>query len=171
VLFAGSFRPYKRADLVVKQAVRWPEVEFRLAGHGEEEENCRRLASELSCRKVHFLGHLGQAELGREMRNADVFLFPSELEGHPQVLLQAAGCGLPVIAMDSYHPDAVVNGQTGFLVSSEEELAEKLDRLLKDASLRAAMAKASIEHASRFDWDRAAAEWARAFENVAGKIA
>ena len=171
MLFAGSFRPYKRADLVVKQAVRWPEVEFRLAGHGEEEENCRRLASELSCRKVHFLGHLGQAELGREMRNADVFLFPSELEGHPQVLLQAAGCGLPVIAMDSYHPDAVVNGQTGFLVSSEEELAEKLDRLLKDASLRAAMAKASIEHASRFDWDRAAAEWARAFENVAGKIA
>ncbi len=169
VLYVGSFRPYKRADLVVKQAARWPEVEFRLAGHGEEEEACRRLASELKCRNAHFLGHVGQAEVGREMRNADVFLFPSELEGHPQVLLQAAGCGLPVIAMDSYHPDAVVNGQTGFLVSGEEELAEKLDRLLQDASLRAAMAKASVEHAARFDWDRAAADWARAFENVAGK--
>jgi glycosyltransferase involved in cell wall biosynthesis len=171
VLYAGSFRRYKRADLVLKQAARWPEVEFRLAGRGEEEEACRRLASELGCRKAHFLGHLGQAELGREMRNADAFLFPSELEGHPQVLLQAAGCGLPVIAVDSYHPDAVVDGQTGFLVSSEEDLAGKLDRLLKDGSLRAAMAKASIEHASGFDWDRAAADWARAFENVAGKNA
>lgn len=171
VLYAGSFRSYKRADLVVKQAARWPEVEFRLAGHGEEQETCRRLASELGCQKVHFLGHVAQADLGREMRNADVFLFPSELEGHPQVLLQAAGCGLPVIAVDSYHPDAVVNGQTGFLVSGEDELAEKLDRLLKDASLRATMSKASIEHASKFDWDRAAAGWARAFEDVAGNNA
>jgi glycosyltransferase involved in cell wall biosynthesis len=171
VLYAGSFRSYKRAELAVKQAARWPEVEFRLAGRGEEEEACRRLASELGCRKVRFLGHLGQAELGREMRNADVFLFPSELEGHPQVLLQAAGCGLPVIAMDSYHPDAVVNGQTGFLVSSEEDLAGKLERLLKDGSLRTAMSKASIEHASSFNWDRAAADWARAFENVAGRDA
>src|SRR5229473_1294658 len=61
----------------------WTEVEFRLAGRGEEEEGCRRLASELKCRNAHFLGHVRQEELGREMRNADVFLFPSELEGHP----------------------------------------------------------------------------------------
>lgn len=171
VLFAGSFRPYKRADLVVKQAARWPRVEFRLAGGGEEDEACRRLASELGCGNVHFLGHLGQAELGNEMRHADVFLFPSELEGHPQVLLQAAGCGLPCIAMNSYHPDAIVDGETGFLVEDEGELAQKFDLLVQDASLRATMSKAAVKHAARFDWDQSAAQWATVFEKVAGENA
>ncbi len=171
VLFAGSFRSYKRIDLVVRQAARWPQVEFRLAGSGEQEEECRRLASELSCRNVYFLGHLGQAELGNEMRRADIFLFPSELEGHPQVLLQAAGCGLPCIAMNSYHPDAIMDGETGFLVGSADEFAQKFDVLVKDPALRATMSKAAARHAARFDWDQVAAQWAQAFEKVAGENA
>jgi glycosyltransferase involved in cell wall biosynthesis len=169
VLFAGSFRPYKRVDLVVRQAARWPQIEFRLAGRGEEEEPCRRLASELGCANVHFLGHLGQAELGNEMRHADIFLFPSELEGHPQVLLQAAGCELPCIAMNSYHPDAIVDGETGFLVGSAGEFAEKFDVLVRDPARRATMSKAAARHATHFDWDQVAAQWAQAFEKVAGE--
>jgi glycosyltransferase involved in cell wall biosynthesis len=165
VLFAGSFRPYKRADIVVKQAARWPQVEFRLVGRGEEESRCRQTAGPLS--NVQFLGHLNQAQVGAEMRNADAFLFPSELEGHPQVLLQAAGCGLPAIAMNCYRPDAIVDGQTGFLVGDEEELGQKLDLLLKDGSLRQQMSKAAHQHAANFSWDRAATEWAKAFEKVA----
>jgi glycosyltransferase involved in cell wall biosynthesis len=171
VLFAGSFRRYKRPDVVVKQAARWPQIEFRLAGGGEEEGSCRRLASDLGCKNVHFLGHLGQAELGNEMRRANIFLFPSELEGHPQVLLQAAGCGLPSIAMSFYHPDAIVNGETGFLASSESELVEKFDLLVQDADLRARMSKAAVAHAVHFDWDQVAAQWGRAFEKVVGERA
>jgi glycosyltransferase involved in cell wall biosynthesis len=171
VLYAGSFRPYKRVDLAVRQAARWPQVEFRIAGRGEEEEACRRLASELGCKNVHFLGHMGQADLGNEMRHADIFLFPSELEGHPQVLLQAAGCGLPCVAMNSYHPDAIVDGETGFLVGNADELAQKFDMLVKDPVLRAKMATAAASHAQRFDWDQVAAQWAQAFEKVAGENA
>jgi glycosyltransferase involved in cell wall biosynthesis len=171
VLFAGSFRPYKRVDLVIRQAARWPQAQFRIAGRGEEEEACRRLASELGCTNVHFLGHIGQAELGNEMRRADIFLFPSELEGHPQVLLQAAGCGLPCVAMNSYHPDAIVDGETGFLVGSAEELAQKFDALVKDPALRAAMSKAAAKYSNRFDWDRVTEQWAQAFEKVAGENA
>ena len=171
VLYAGSFRPYKRVDLVVRQAARWPQLEFRLAGRGEEEEACRQLASELGCSNVHFLGHLLQAELGNEMRRADIFLFPSELEGHPQVLLQAAGCGLPCIAMNSYHPDSIVDGETGFLAGSSDEFAQKFDALVKDPALRATMSKAAARHATHFDWDQVAAQWTQAFEKVAGENA
>jgi len=105
------------------------------------------------------------------MRNANVFLFPSQLEGHPQVLLQAAGCGLPSIAMSSYLPDAVVNGETGLLVNGENELSEKLDLLLADTALRARMSQAAVEHAKAFDWDKAATDWAHAFEQVMGERA
>jgi D-inositol-3-phosphate glycosyltransferase len=125
----------------------------------------------LGCTNVHFLGHIGQADLGNEMRRADIFLFPSELEGHPQVLLQAAGCGLPCVAMNSYRPDAIVEGETGFLATSGDEFAEKFDVLVKDPALRATMSKAAARHSTRFDWDQVAAQWAKAFEKVLGENA
>jgi len=170
-LFAGSFRKYKRADIVVRQAARWPNIAFRLAGKGEEEDACFNLARELGCENVRFLGHLAQAELGTEMRQADIFLFPSQLEGHPQVLLQAAACGLPCVAMNSYHPDAVVDGKTGFLAADEREFCEKFDCLVQDAVLRESMAAAAREHSRQFDWDRVAAQWAEVFETVTRQVA
>ena len=170
-LFAGSFRAYKRVDWVVKQAARSPHIKFRLAGCGETEEHCQRLASDLQCSNVRFLGHLSQSDLGNEMRGADLFLFPSELEGHPQVLLQAAACGLPVLAMDSYRPDAVVDGKTGFLAADEQDFEQKFDLLAGDPTLRARMSKASIEHSAQFDWGRVTAQWAQAFNRAAGERA
>ena len=166
VLFAGSFRPYKRAELVVQQAARLPHAQFALAGTGEDQLRCRRLAEELNCANVTFLGHLSLHQLGDEMRHSDIFLFPSLLEGHPQVLGQAAACGLPAIAMDLYRPDYVVSGMTGFLVSSDDELSQKLDLLLADGELRRSLGRGAAGHARKFDWDRAAVQWQQVFEEV-----
>jgi glycosyltransferase involved in cell wall biosynthesis len=166
VLFAGSFRPYKRAGMVVRQASRWPDVAFRLAGQGEELQSCQRLASEQHCTNVVFLGHLSPQQLGEEMRRADIFFFPSIVEGHPQVLVQAAACGLPAIAMSLYHPDFVLDGETGFLSASDEDLQQKLDLLLTHADLRRKMSEGAIRHAQEFDWDKVTLCWQRIFEQV-----
>jgi len=167
VLYAGSFQARKRVERVIEQAARWSAVQFRLAGRGETELGCRALADRLGCRNVTFLGHLPSNLLGEEMRKADVFLFPSVLEGHPQVLLQAAASGLPAVAMNVYHPDYVVHGETGFLVESDEQLAEKLDLLLADPGLRRAMSAASVRHVRQYDWDRITQQWAEVFLGVA----
>jgi glycosyltransferase involved in cell wall biosynthesis len=169
VLYAGSLRPYKRVPVVVQQAARWPAVKFRIAGTGEEEQLCKNLAVELKCTNVEFLGHLSQPQLGEEMRRADIFLFPSILEGHPQVLGQAAASGLPAVAMEVYRPDYVVNGMSGFLVDNDEELAEKLDLLIRDPQLRISMGVAAVAHARKFDWDVIAAKWQQAFEEAVAK--
>ncbi len=167
VFYAGSFQPRKRVEWIIEQAVRWPEVEFRLAGKGETEERCRRLCAQHHCRNVRFLGQLSSAELGQEMRKADVFLFPSVLEGHPQVLIQAAACGLPSAAMKLYQPESVVDGGTGFLADSDEELAQRLDLLLSNRELRLRMSAAAVQLARRFDWDSIAMKWAELFRQVA----
>jgi glycosyltransferase involved in cell wall biosynthesis len=166
VLFAGSFRAYKRADVFVRQAARWPKIRFRVAGRGEEEANCRKLAADLGCGNVSFLGHLTSQQLGQEMRHADIFLFPSVIEGHPQVLGQAAASGLPAIAMELYQPDFVVDGQTGFLVRSDDELAQKLELLLTRSDLRHSMGQAAILHAQQFDWDEVTSRWQAIFERA-----
>jgi glycosyltransferase involved in cell wall biosynthesis len=164
VLYAGSFQARKRLNVVIGEAAKRPATEFRLVGKGqtEEEDTCRSLVRQLGCRNVTFVGHLAQQELAAEMRSADVFLFPSVLEGHPQVLGQAAACGLPAVAMDKIRPDYVVHGETGYLVKSESELSDKLDLLLADQELRLKMSAAAVRHAARFDWDKITRDW----ENV-----
>ena len=166
VLFAGSFRNYKRVDLVVEQAVRFPDWEFRLAGAGEEDAGCRKQAHDASCRNIQFLGHLTAAQLGEEMRHAQIFFFPSEVEGHPQVLGQAAACGMPCIARGSYHPDYVVDGVTGILAASDADLGNALGRLIQDAELRNRMSAAAVRHSKNFNWDEIAVQWAAIFDEA-----
>jgi glycosyltransferase involved in cell wall biosynthesis len=124
------------------------------------------LCRKYNCRNIFFLGHLPLAQLGEEMRRAHVFLFPSMVEGHPQVLGQAAACGLPAIAMNAYHPEYVLHGKTGFLAESDAELARHLDVLLGDSAVRQSMASASARHSRKFDWDRVTEQWAGVFQEV-----
>ena len=166
VLFAGSFRQYKRADLMIREAAKFPEWEFRLAGTGEQEMAGRRQAEQGRLQNVCFLGHLNAAQLGEEMRQAQVLFHPSEIEGHPQVLGQAAACGLPCIARSSYAPDYVVDGVTGLLAASDDQLSEALARLIHDPTLRGRMSAAAIEHAAQFDWDSVAEQWSSVFEKA-----
>jgi glycosyltransferase involved in cell wall biosynthesis len=169
VLFTGSLRSYKRAEIVVRQAARWPKVQFRIVGRGEEEQNCRNLAAELGCSNISFVGHLTSAQVGEEMRNADIFFFPSIIEGHPQVLAQAAGCGLPVVAMNIYRPEYVVDKKTGYLASSDEDLGEKLAVLIQRPELRQEMSEAAFLHSQKFDWARITEQWEKAFAEAVAK--
>ena len=66
------------------------------------------------------------------------------LEGHSQVLVQAAAYGLPSIAMNRYRPEYVVNAEAGSLIDSDTELAEKLDVLLIDRPLGEYMSDAEV---------------------------
>jgi len=166
VLYAGSFRPWKRVEQVIEQAARCPNVQFRLAGRGETEEACRALCKKYECCNVSFLGHLPPVQLGEEMRRAHVFLFPSIVEGHPQVLGQAAACGLPAIAMSVYHPEYLLHGKTGFLAESDAELSRYLDLLVRDLAMRQSMAAAAAHHSQKFDWDQIAEQWREVFQEV-----
>ena len=123
----------------------------------------------MGCRNVTFVGHLSQQGLAEEMRKADVFFFPSVVEGHPQVLGQAAACGLPAVAMAKYRPDYVVHGETGYLVESDSELSQKLGALLSDQDLRRRMSAAAALHALQFDWDNITRDWERVFVVAVGK--
>ncbi|MGB0036225.1 MAG: glycosyltransferase family 4 protein [Candidatus Acidiferrales bacterium] len=91
---------------------------------------------------------------------ADVFLFPSGLEGFGLSLAEAMSCGKPVVAFDNSSISEVVErGQTGFLVESGDrnEFVRSTTLLLENDSLHAEMGCRARERVERlFRWDRAA---------------
>jgi glycosyltransferase involved in cell wall biosynthesis len=105
--------------------------------------------------EVEHLGRVPHAEVPARMAAADVFVFPSLFEGSAVVTYEALACGLPSVVT----PDAgsVVRDKVeGFVVPPRdvEALAERMERLGRDAELRATMACAARERALAFDWPR-----------------
>ena len=86
---------------------------------------------------------------------ADVFVFPSLFEGSAVVTYEALACGLPCIVT----PEAgsvVRDGREGVLVPSADiaSLAQAMERVGSDPSLRASMAAAARQRAESYDWSR-----------------
>ena len=96
------------------------------------------------------------------MASMDVFCLPSFREGMPNVALEAASLGLPVVTTDATGcRDGVVPGTTGELVGAGDvrELTEALELLLSDQSRREALGDAgAVWVAESFErtkvWDR-----------------
>ena len=79
-------------------------------------------------RGVKFLGPVGPEKLRDLYRASDVFVFPSFFEGFGLVILEAMGCGLPVIASDRSAGPDVLDGSCGRVVAAGdlEQLVETL---------------------------------------------
>jgi glycosyltransferase involved in cell wall biosynthesis len=76
-----------------------PGIQLLLIGKGVLEEEIKRLAQELEIAdKVYFLGQ--QSNPFKYLSRADCFVFSSDFEGFPNVLVEALACDLPVISTD-----------------------------------------------------------------------
>lgn len=163
VLFVGSLRPFKQPQRLLDAAVRFPGADFVIVGEGlmAEELNARIVREGLS--NVRLSGVLGAQALKEQYQQADIFLFPSTWEGSPKVLLEAAASGLPVIARDNYEPETALDGETGYLVASDDELFIRLGELLSHPDQRRKLGEAGRKHSERFDWDVVVRRWEEIF--------
>jgi len=163
VLFVGSLRPFKGPQLLVRAASQFPSADFAIVGDGVMARELEAQVQGRGLSNAIFARGLNTADLREQYRGADIFLFPSRWEGSPKVILEAAACGLPVIARRDYEPETVVDGQTGYLGGSDEELLTHLGRLVADPELRRKMGRASRAHIERFDWDPITRRWEEIF--------
>ena len=98
------------------------------------------------------------------MRDSDIFILPSRVEGMPKVTLEAAATGLPCIVFSDYKTPSVVDGMTGFQVETFEQMLNRLQLLIQDEDLRRRMGAAATSYAKQFDWDHIAAQWEATFD-------
>ena len=77
------------------------------------------------------------ADVSALLYTASAFLHLSEMDGLPNVIMEAQMCGCPVIANDYFAMAEMVSSEhTGLLVDTPAQAAEGLERLLGDATLR-----------------------------------
>ena len=168
VLFVGSLRPFKGPQLVLDAATHFPAADFVLVGDGIMAEELRERAVRERLHNVEFTGALPISRVREEYRRADIFFFPSRWEGSPKVILEAAACGLPVIASLAYEPETVVHGSTGYLASEPSDFSACFAKLLENPELRRELGCAGRAHAQMFDWAGITRRWEEIFERLAG---
>lgn len=100
-----------------------------IVGEGPYKEELVGIAKKLGIEdKVRFIGRLQYDDLPRYLRLGDIFAMPSrsrffglEVEGLGIVYLEASSTGIPVLGGASGGaPDAVIHGQTGFVVDGRD---------------------------------------------------
>jgi glycosyltransferase involved in cell wall biosynthesis len=156
-------RPFKQPQLIVDAATRFPQADFVISGAGMMEAELRTRVQKETLANVRLTGLLSPENLKKEYQQSDIFLFPSTWEGSPKVILEAAASALPVIARSSYEPETVVDGETGYLVSSDAELFARLEQLLAQPDLRRKLGSAGRKRSEQFDWDEITRDWEEIF--------
>jgi glycosyltransferase involved in cell wall biosynthesis len=116
-----------------------------IAGEGPERLALERLARARANGAIDFLGQLPHT--AEVYLASDVVVLPSELEGHPNMPLEAALCERACIGTDiGGTKEVVTDGVTGFLVpvGAPEEIARRLKLLQADRQLARRMGAAAL---------------------------
>ncbi|MFJ6407415.1 glycosyltransferase family 4 protein [Streptomyces hydrogenans] len=169
VVCVSRLVPRKGQDTLIRALPRIlrrvPDAVLLIVGGGPYEKDLRRLAAETGvAASVRFTGAVPWSELPAHYGAGDVFAMPCrtrrgglDVEGLGIVYLEASATGLPVVAGDSGGaPDAVLDGETGWVVRGEsaEDTADRVTTLLLDPELRARMGergRAWVEEKWRWD--------------------
>lgn len=156
-----------------------PEARVVLAGAGPLESELLALADAAGVGDaLHLVGPVAHREIGDWYAAADVVAVPSivgpagNVDGLPNVLLEALACGRPVVASRlAGIPDVVDDGENGLLVppGNVESLAASLSRTLRDPELRRRLGESARRTVTeRLSWERIAARFEEVYRRAAG---
>jgi len=163
---------YKGIDTAIRVmallAADHPGLQYAVIGRGPDAARLSALSAELGVSdRVHLLTDVDDTELVAGYSVGDIYVgltreTPTDVEGFGISFVEAAACGLPVIATRSGGiPDAVSDGETGVLVEPGDlaGVVAAIDQLLKRPDLARRMGQAGRDLVERhLNWDRVVRE-------------
>lgn len=157
IVFIGRIDPQKNLSHLLQAFARVhekdPKTRLRLIGDGNVTEQMKELAMTLIISDV-----ISFEGIRKDMENvyaaADVVALSSEYEGMPNCLIEAIGCGIPIVSYDCpLGPKEIVeNNVNGYLVTYNniDELAERLSEALhrdwNEETIRKSAMKFDVTH-------------------------
>lgn len=163
VLHVGGRKPHKNIGLLLES---WallgpprrntPPHRLVMAGPGERRDaalrkQARRLGVEA---RLLFLVEADEDDLPALYSGADLFVFPSLIEGYGLPVIEAMACGTPVICSDIPALKETAGDAAWFVdPRNPEALAAALVHFLEDSERRKAFAEKGLARASALRWD------------------
>jgi len=132
VIYAGRLSRAKGLPMLIEAwpalIERHPELCLVVVGSGRISfDNCEDYVKEFS--RAHHLENQVRffdetSHVHEYLQAADLFIFPTEYEGFSLALVEALGCGLPVVVTSvGAAPDLIQEGQNGFLFPPQDSAA------------------------------------------------
>ena len=144
IINIARITPIKNQELIIKSFAKivnkYPSWQVDIWGNADKKykEKLDGLINELQLNnKIIFKGLTSQPL--KELKNADIFAFPSLHEGFSLALGEAMSVGLPSIGLKAAPAvnELIINNKNGLLTeNNEEDFAKNLERLILDANLR-----------------------------------
>jgi glycosyltransferase involved in cell wall biosynthesis len=159
VFTVSRLHSLKRIDLLIKAMAKLKSRELRavVAGTGEEEENLKRLASELGvANRVDFVGRVSEEDLVSYYARCRGVFFAPFMEDYGFVTLEAFRSRKPVLTcMDSGGPAEIVSvGRSGYVLLPEPfQVAQQLDVWAENPELAARMGAMGQADVEAVRWD------------------
>jgi len=103
----------------------------------------------------------------RYFRDFDAFLYNSDHDNFPIVLLEAMACGMPVLTNDTGAvKEFIDDGKTGLVAESEEEYGKRIEHISDTGKSRGlgAAARESVE--KNYSWDNIVERYIEIYESV-----
>lgn len=157
ILFVGRLHRVKRVDLLLRAFHHLhdndPCMRLYILGDGEERQQITALTNSLELSdSVHFLGFVHRRTVLKMMKQSDVLVLPSRVEGNPRVLIEAMICKIPIVATNVPGIREIVQHmKTGYLVdrADPEELALAIKYVLKNDRFSAAIVNSAYTFAKQ----------------------
>ncbi len=158
LLYLGRLKAYKRVETVLDVLETVPEARLDIAGDGDHRP---ALEAEIAERglgdRVTLHGFVSEEDKARLYDRAWVSLTASSAEGWCLTVMEAADRGTPSAALAvGGLPESIVDGQTGVLAETKEELASAVGDLVAQPERRRALGDAARARARGFTWDETA---------------
>jgi len=147
ILWIGRFSPEKRLDWLLEIAEACPEYQFEIVGESnyqsEYAEKLLKKSNQLC--NVNINGRVPHSKMNELYSRCKLLCSTSELEGFPNVYIEAWSSGIPVLT--SFDPDGVINSSgAGWVQNSVSGFINVLQLIQKDSSYWTAASIASRKY-------------------------
>jgi glycosyltransferase involved in cell wall biosynthesis len=134
LLYLGRLKQYKRVEVALDVVEAIPEARLEIAGTGEWREVIEREIAERGIGgRVALHGFVPEEAKAGLYGRAWLNLTASSAEGWCLTVMEAAACGTPSAALRvGGLNESIVDGETGVLADTPEELTEKVRGLVAD---------------------------------------
>lgn len=166
---------------VLLRAVRRLKIDYRLLwiGEGSAKTWLMNLAKELGVeKKLHHIGYRTHCEVPLYLNCMDVFVLPSLTqpwweEYFGMALIEAMACGVPVIGSTCGAIPSTIDGAgLIFEEGSEQDLADKIERVAKDSKFRIQLVENALKRVKeKYMWDIIAEQTWQVYKDLENEIA